>query len=138
MTPKQLSQAIRKGHMMIGETRSFYYSGKCGCAIGAAVAAIGVTHEGWIEAKVEHGSGVHGRKTAAALLHAPYELISAISFKHSAGTPRLEIADWLDTLPDETPMPPKVERESDADYATRMLRQITKPRAELLTVESKS
>ncbi len=124
MTPKELAAAIRKGHTMIGETSAWYFNGKCGCALGAAIAAIGITADRWCEAKVEYGEGYKGIPAAAALLDAPFDLVSKINTKHAHGMPRLKIADWLDTLPDDTAMPPKVERESDEAYAARMVGQI--------------
>ncbi len=122
MSPKELAAAIRKGHTMIGETTTFFYDGYCGCALGAAIASLGISYDQWAERLHLNESGV---EFCARALNAPLDLMLEISRTHESGMPRLAIADWLDTLPDETPMPAKVERESDAAYADRMLRQIT-------------
>ncbi len=126
MTPKELAAAIRKGHTMIGETMQFMHSkdeNPCGCALTAAWYGSGKTHveywDGWLKRK----------KTGVNIfiqdLCIPEELAVEVSNKHCSGMKRLEIAGWLDTLPDDTAMPPKVERESDEAYAARMVRQIT-------------
>lgn len=130
MTPKELAAAIRKGHTMIGESHLLFLgSANCGCALGSAIVGEGHTKKEWDDFKIQYANFTHA---AAELLGAKKSLCEEISHRHFSGQKRLIIADWLDSIPDETPLPPKVERESDEDYATRMLRQITNPREELL------
>ena len=96
MTPRELAAAIRKGHTMIGESRNEYLTKDCGCAIGAALAADGVSYDMWIAALVVANG--KGYETAAKLLGVEADIMRKVNTKHCGGTPRLAIADWLDTL----------------------------------------
>ncbi len=94
MNAKQLAAAIRKGHGMIGETHRVYFDGdNCGCAIGAAMIASGCAFP-W------RADGIDYLSPAARALSVDKTLLREISARHQCGTPRLAIADWLDSLDD--------------------------------------
>lgn len=97
MTPKELATAIRRGHTMIGETKLDYLRGDCGCALGAA--AVGCGKQSEFIANMANAAGAEGyAKQLAPVLGISTNLFVYISNKHISGTPRLAIADWLDTL----------------------------------------
>lgn len=121
MTPKQLAAAIRKGHGMAGEACEFmttlthaisYPKSDCCCALGAAWLGSGKSERDYWD-----GDGLGIAKIARGL-RIPEELASEISSRHCSGTPRLAIADWLDTLEPETK--PADKQSFDAFMATVM------------------
>jgi len=127
MTPRELAAAIRKGHTMIVETRKDYYTGDCGCALGAALAGVGVSYGRYdnLVQEMRPRRGLDSCKHAISeLLDAPFDLMLAVSMRHVGGESRLAIADWLDTLEPETK--PQHKQTFDAFMAT-----VLAPRPEL-------
>lgn len=121
MTPRELAAAIRKGHTMIDETMNDYYTGDCGCALGAALAGAGVSYSQYdnLVQKMRPKRGLDSCKHAISeLLDAPFDLMLAVSMRHVGGQKRLEIANWLDTLEPETN--PADKQSFDAFMATVM------------------
>lgn len=92
MNAKELAAAIRRGHTMIGESRICFLVGGCGCALGAAWVGSGRT-EG-----ERHSLYVNGSSGFAKHMGVESNLALEVSHKHFCGTPRLAIADWLETL----------------------------------------
>lgn len=119
MTPKELAAAIRKGHTMIGEARLEFWSreSNCGCALGAAFAGIGFTPEK-VNALLGYNSS-ETHKAFAPILGITPELSRQISMKHVGGMPRLEVADWLDTL--------DVSKPKDAQTFSDFMKVVTQP-----------
>ena len=87
----KLSQAIRRGHEMIGEASNFFLSDCEGCAIGAAWVGIGLSLNDFCAAW-RRGS----EEAIAEGLGITVDLFLEVSRMHQSGMPRLQIADWLD------------------------------------------
>lgn len=95
MNARELAAAIRKGATMVTETTKNH----CGCAIGTIFLA--VTGKNLVHDYMKVGAPLGGDCYIDAVAHvcnASRKLIREIEMKHIHGTPRLAIADWLDTL----------------------------------------
>lgn len=100
MNARELAAAIRKGHTMIGESNAWPVStinGKqCAtCALGAALYGLGMNADDFDRVWEK---SMDGEEASSVIFGISLELASEISTKHINGMPRLEIADWLDTL----------------------------------------
>ena len=122
---RELAAAIRKGHTMIGETKLkfIHHPGlgqkPCGCALGAAWVGAGKkAMEFWRAGRATTtGIGIF-----ADGLGIPLATAKQINDKHCSGIPRLQIADWLDTLADDEEG--KLVREDDLAYAKRKVAEL--------------
>lgn len=120
MSPRELAAAIRKGHTMVGESQSWparFGGVDCPtCAIGAAIYGAGFSTEDfdsiWHEIR-------DGCKTGARILNIPHELAFRVSAMHSKGMPRLQVADWLETL--------DVSKPKDAQSFNDFMKVVTQP-----------
>ena len=119
---RELAAAIRKGHTMIGESPSFMPTSDeslCGCALTAAWYGIGKQSDDYWKARRNE---VDACDVFSKVFGIDWGLAREISRKHCSGIKRLEIADWLDTLADETEAVPQ--RETDQAYATRKVAEL--------------
>ena len=91
----KLSQAIRRGHEMIGEDHRGFLACGSGCAIGAAWVGSGRAAADFYKTFYR---GDDGPRQIADELGISVELFNAVSFKHYQGMPRLAIAEWLETM----------------------------------------
>ena len=91
----KLSQAIRRGHEMIGEDHRGFLACGSGCAIGAAWVGSGRAAADFYKTFYR---GDDGPRQIADELGISVELFNDVSFKHYEGMPRLAIAEWLETM----------------------------------------
>lgn len=94
--PMKLSDAIRRGHTMVLENSGAFLNVNGACAIGAAWVGLGGTEESFMQ-KCRTKNGIFRHEMFAKEVGISPSVSLAISLKHSRGTPRLEIADWLES-----------------------------------------
>lgn len=130
----KLSEAIRKGHTMIRETRSVFVGDGCGCAIGAAWYGLGRNFDDrFTDSGIIHAEGI--MRWVSEQTGIPYSVMQTISARHCGGMTRLELADWVERKY-ESKLPQKA-RETDEEYASRMVREITNVKQEPLTADAR-
>ena len=88
----KLSDAIRIGHEMIGEMKVWLVC-NTGCALAAAV--VGAGHPK--TQQLPYAEEMYSR-CQELFPGAPRDLLREISNRHSDGLPRLQIADWLESI----------------------------------------
>jgi hypothetical protein len=111
----KLSEAIRKGHTMIGEERAAFLLRDCGCAVGAALVGLGYSYSQRL--KDGSPSGFELMQKVAEETGTPLAIIQDISARHYCGESRLSLADWVEREYESKPP----QRESDHDYTRRVL-----------------
>lgn len=88
-----LSAAMRLGHDLIREERSWFLRDGCGCAIGAALATRGYTNQDQL-----YGCGSDFIRAVAKMFHVPFDVVGNVSHLHYSGQKtRLELCAWLES-----------------------------------------
>ena len=117
----KLSEAIRRGHPLIGETKAIFLANGCGCALGAAFVGLGYKEEQRFGGDIFHDT-LH--ETIARECGVSEALLLRVSHMHHSGQmTRLQLADWVER--EYESKLPQHKREFDADYTRRVITEIT-------------